>query len=139
MYNTIVNSSRKLVTLFVILLFSFGLIAGCSGNDKPAKTSVRAKRTVNKKAPQGNNVWMKNLAFVPKVKVIKVGTTVTWINKDIAMHTVQSGIPGKPINTISSKTMGKGQKFSFTFNKKGTFLYFCTTHPTIMQATIIVE
>ncbi len=100
---------------------------------------IKQERVTKKNVPSGNNVWMKNLAFVPKVKTVKVGATVTWLNKDVAMHTVHTGTPEKPLPMIASKTLGKNEKFSFTFNKKGTYKYFCTTHPTIMQGTIVVK
>lgn len=134
------RSLQKIVLILIVSTFSTGLIAGCSSSDKPAaKIQVVQKKVVKKKMPAGNNIWMKNLAFVPKIKVVKVGTTVTWINKDTAMHTVQSGTPEKPLTSISSGTLGKGQVFSYTFKKKGTFKYFCTTHPSIMQATVVVQ
>ncbi len=141
------GSLQKIILLLLVSTFSAGLIAGCSSNNKPAaakiqdsqKKVVRKTLQVKKKMPAGNNIWMKNLAFVPKIKVIKVGTTVTWTNKDVAMHTVQSGTPAKPLTAISSGTLGKGQVFSYTFKKKGTFKYFCTTHPSIMQATVVVQ
>lgn len=137
---------KKSVLILFVSFLLIGLASGCSGNDsqnnkKPAETSfVKHKKLgKKKKMPTGNNIWMKNLAFVPKIKVIKVGTTVTWYNKDVAMHTVHTGTPEKPLPMIASGTMGKGEKFSYTFKKKGTYKYFCTTHPTVMQGMIVVQ
>jgi len=139
MFNQIRHNVKKAVVLLFLSTFSIGLIAGCSNSNKPVKTHVRKKKIAKKNVPTGNNIWMKNLAFVPKIKVIKIGTTVTWTNKDVAMHTVHTGTPEKPLPMIASGTLGKGKTFSYTFTKKGTFKYFCTTHPTIMQATVVVQ
>ena len=132
---------KNSLVIFFISIFFISTSTSCANkvNKKPIKTETVKQGKVKKDIPSGNNVWMKNLAFVPKVKKIKAGTTVTWLNKDVAMHTVHTGTPEKPLPMIASKTLGKGEQFSFTFNKKGTYKYFCTTHPTIMQATIIVE
>jgi len=116
------------IGLFLITLFlGIGLLSGF----------------INKKIANANNkptvVIMKNLAFVPITKTIKVNTSVTWINKDVAIHNVHSGTPEKPISTIVSKNLSKGQKFSYKFTKKGTYKYYCTIHSSIMQATIIVK
>jgi len=98
---------------------------------------------INNKIISTNNkpaiIIMKNLAFVPITKTIKVNTTVTWVNKDVAIHNVHSGTPEKPTPTIVSKNLSKGQKFSYKFIKKGTYKYYCTIHSSIMQATIIVK
>ncbi len=138
---------KKSIVILLILFLSISFLPACSGgnadtNKKPVQTTSilkNKKLRKKKKMPKGNNVWMKNLAFVPKIKVIKVGTTVTWTNKDVAMHTVHTGTPEKPLPMISSGTLGKGGKFSFTFTKKGTYKYYCTTHPTVMQGMIVVQ
>ena len=139
------KNKNKIKLFFMITVLSVALIAGCSSqekpkSDKPVKSLLKHKKLgKKKKMPTGNNIWMKNLAFVPKIKVIKVGTTVVWTNKDVAMHTVHTGTPEKPLPMIASGTMGKGEKFSYTFKKKGTYKYFCTTHPTVMQGMIVVQ
>ena len=84
-------------------------------------------------------IYMKNLAFSPSLLTIKINTTVTWVNKDVAIHNVHSGTPEKPTPIIVSKNLSKGQKFSYKFTKKGAYKYYCTIHSSIMQATIIVK
>jgi len=86
-----------------------------------------------------DSIRIHNLAFLPKVKVVKAGTKITWINQDTAMHTVHSGTPKKPIDLMASGNLGKGDTFSYLFKEKGTYQYYCTTHPTVMQGTIIVK
>jgi len=61
-----------------------------------------------------------------------VGQTVTWVNRDSAIHTVTS-----TTGLFSSEDMASGATFSFTFTRAGTFQYYCTIHPW-MKGTIVV-
>jgi plastocyanin len=75
---------------------------------------------------------IKDFAFNPETVTIKVGTTVKWSNKDNASHTV-TGDDG----SWGSNSLAKGDVFSFTFSKVGTFSYHCGVHPS-MKATLTV-
>ena len=77
-------------------------------------------------------VHIDNFVFQPAELKIKVGTTVTWTNRDDIPHTVVSA--GK----FRSKTLDTDDKFSFTFAKAGSFAYHCGLHP-FMQGKIIVK
>jgi amicyanin len=89
-----------------------------------------------------NSAARKNLhqSYLPKVLRIKAGTTVTWTNDDNVMHTVTSGNGNTetPDNLIESGYLEQGESFSYTFNKVGTYNYYCIPHP-LMQGTVIVE
>ncbi len=113
----------------IIFILGIGLFFGFTKNQNKV-ANINNKPTI---------VIMKNLAFVPSVKTIKANTTITWINKDVAIHNVHSGTPQHPTSTIVSKNLSKGQKFSYKFTKKGTYKYYCTIHSSIMQARIIVN
>lgn len=78
-------------------------------------------------------VEIEDFAYVPGTLTIKVGTTVTWTNKDTVRHTVTSDN-----GLFDSGLFGKGETFSFTFTEAGTYTYHCTPHPN-MKGTIIVE
>jgi len=65
---------------------------------------------------------------------IKVGTTVTWTNKDAVAHTVTSD-DGTSFN---SGNLANGQTLSFTFNTPGSWTYHCAIHPS-MKGTITVS
>jgi len=108
-----------------------------SGNNpSPSGTS-----TPDTSAPQPKNVSVniKNFAFSPDTLNVKVGTTVTWTNEDIAQHQVASDphpthtdLPG-----LVSDLILQGQSYSFTFTKVGTFGYHCHLHPS-MKGTVVV-
>ena len=68
-------------------------------------------------------VHIDNFVFAPAELNIKVGTTVTWTNRDDIPHTIVSA--GK----FRSKTLDTDDKFSFTFTNAGDYKYFCSLHP----------
>jgi len=76
--------------------------------------------------------------FVLQDLTIEVGTNVIWTNLDVSSHTATSGQPGGVTGIWNSGTLATGSSFNFTFNQTGTFLYFCTIHPSIMQASVTV-
>lgn len=65
---------------------------------------------------------------------MKAGATITWKNVDSAAHTVTSGkSTDKDAGKLfDSKILGPKKEFSFKFDKKGTFDYFCQLHPTMV-------
>src|SRR3954454_5541821 len=64
-----------------------------------------------------------NFTFEPKELTVKVGSTVTWKNRDDIPHTIVSA--GK----FRSKTLDTDDSFSFTFTAAGDYKYFCSLHP----------
>ena len=68
-------------------------------------------------------VHIDNFSFAPNPLDVKVGTTVTWTNRDDIPHTVVCA--GK----FRSKTMDTDGTFSFTFMEPGEYKYFCSLHP----------
>jgi plastocyanin len=85
-----------------------------------------------------NGAYNQNQAqnFVPNtiVVVIGVNNTVTWVNKDVATHTVTSDTSGQ----FDSGDLNQGQSWSYTFTTPGTYSYHCSIHPW-MSGTVIVE
>ncbi len=133
------QKKNKRLTLFIVFTvfvfaglffgFNFNNIVGDSGNILVQE----------KDKPEENEIWMDILTFIPKMKIIKPGTKITWINKETAMHTVITGTPEKKSGLFESKTMGEGVEFSFTFKEKGIYKYYCGTHEDMMTAVIIVK
>jgi plastocyanin len=80
-------------------------------------------------------VTIDNFAFAPAMLTVPPGTTVTWTNKDEEPHTVMSADAGQ---TFKSPALDTDDKFTFTFDKPGTYKYFCSIHPH-MAATIVVK
>jgi plastocyanin len=83
--------------------------------------------------PAENEVWMQNNAFDPETLNISKGTTVKWINKDDADHTVTSSD-----GFFDSKTVAGGDTFQHTFDSTGIYDYVCTIHSG-MSGTVNVD
>jgi plastocyanin len=80
-------------------------------------------------------VKIDNFSFGPATLTVPVGTVVTWTNRDDIPHTVVSTDDSK---TFKSKVLDTDEKFSFTFNKAGTYAYFCSIHPK-MTGKVVVQ
>jgi plastocyanin len=87
------------------------------------------------KAPQPTSAEVKvdNFSFGPASLSVAVGTTVTWTNRDDIPHTVVS-----TDKVFKSKVLDTDEKFSFTFDKAGTYPYFCSIHPK-MTGSVVVQ
>jgi amicyanin len=79
------------------------------------------------------DVAIDNFTFGPQELHVKVGATVTWVNRDDIPHTVTS-----TTLAFRSKALDTNDKFSFTFTTPGSYKYFCSLHPH-MTGTIVVE
>jgi plastocyanin len=73
-------------------------------------------------------------SFSPNPVEVKVGETVTWINDDSGRHAVTS-MDG----VFNSGMMGKGQLFSYTFDKAGEYPYHCEPHPNMVGTVVVTE
>jgi len=80
----------------------------------------------------GNAVDIRNFAFAPNDLTVRVGTTVTWTNRDGDAHTVVS-----TKGPLHSNTLNTGDTYQFTFTKAGTYSYLCSIHP-FMVGTVQV-
>ncbi len=90
--------------------------------------------------------------YDPSVINVKVGDTITWLNKDKEGHTVTSGQSAGRFGWMSQKQGGFGvpdgifdsgrfmpnDSWTYTFEDAGTFSYFCTFHPW-MEGIVNIE
>jgi len=90
-------------------------------------------------------VGIADKSFAPAGVVVRVGDTVTWtVTKSInEPHSVTSGEPGGSdagalFDSGTDKLTDNGATFSYTFDKAGTYAYFCQVHPTQMKGTVTV-
>ena len=74
-----------------------------------------------------------NYSFTPADITVAAGTTVTWVNRDDVPHTVRNND-----GTLKTKALDTDDKFSMTFDKPGTYEYFCSIHPK-MTAKVVVK
>ncbi|KER05657.1 Plastocyanin protein [Marine Group I thaumarchaeote SCGC AAA799-E16] len=88
--------------------------------------------------------------YDPPELSITVGDTVTWTNDDREGHTVTSGYGAGRFDWMDTKNLGEadglfdslrfmpGESWSYTFEKEGSYNYFCVIHPW-MEAIIFVD
>ena len=89
-----------------------------------------AVRAESKSVP-GTQVKIDNFSFGPDL-TIPAGTTVTWTNNDDVPHVVASDS-----NIFKSKALDTDDRFSYTFTKPGTYVYYCTVHPKMIAKVIV--
>jgi amicyanin len=81
----------------------------------------------------GNTVRVEGFAFkAPTVRVQK-GTTVRWVNRDAAPHSVaaQNG-------SFASRNLRQGQSYARRFTRPGSYEYLCGVHPQ-MKGRVVVR
>lgn len=79
------------------------------------------------------NLEIKNYKFTPPTIRIKVGTKVTWTNRDVVQHNAIADD-----GSFKTELVGKDESVSVTFDKPGEFGYYCGPHP-YMKGKVIVE
>lgn len=113
--------------MLVLLLLALALLSIRCGADNPLAPDVRGD----------NEVWIQASGFEPTTLTVTAGTTVTWKNKDTEIHTVESGTPDNPDIRFTSPNIKASSSWSFKFDSKGTFDYYCSIHRN--QAKIVVN
>jgi plastocyanin len=106
------------VMIAVLLLAAGSPVVPANAQQSPARTA---------------EVKIDNFSFGPPTATVAVGTTITWTNHDDIPHTVVS-----TDGLFKSKVLDTDEKFSFTFDKPGTYLYFCSIHPK-MTGKVVVQ
>jgi len=83
-------------------------------------------------APAETHLSIDNFTFKPDTITVAAGTRITWENNDDIPHSIVE-TTGK----FHSPALDTEDKFSFTFDKTGTFEYFCGLHPH-MKGKVVV-
>ena len=94
--------------------------------------AITRAATDSKQSAKETRIEIKDFSFQPKLVTVPVGAKVVWVNKDEEPHTVVS-----TDKTFLSKALDTDDTFAFTFDKPGTYEYFCSVHPR-MTAKIVV-
>jgi plastocyanin/uncharacterized membrane protein YozB (DUF420 family) len=71
----------------------------------------------------GATVRMQNFTFSPQILKVKKGTSIVFINQDVAKHTVTSDT-GK----FNSGDIDSGQSYTLKLDQPGTYPYYCAFH-----------
>jgi plastocyanin len=84
--------------------------------------------------PAAVEIRIDNFSFGPASVTVPAGTEITWVNRDDIPHTVVS----EDKSTFKSHPLDTDEKFTFKFDKPGTYTYFCSIHPK-MTAKVVVQ
>jgi plastocyanin len=133
--NEMKKTMLKVVVCAVVVAVA-GWVAGSRTHLFAAATAA-ARGPANGMAGEPANgpveVKIDNYSFMPGDLSVAAGTTVTWVNHDDVPHTVRNND-----GTIKSKALDTDDKFSMTFDKPGTYEYFCSIHAK-MTAKVVVK
>jgi plastocyanin len=110
-----------------------GLAARPKGSSGTFRTVLEA-RGVLEATSQAHTVTIQNFAFSSETLTIKAGSKVTFVNKDAAEHNAVA-VDG----SFETPLLAKGESYTVTFTKAGTYKYFCEPHKSFMTGTIIVK
>jgi plastocyanin len=114
-------------TAWILGLLSTAMVAVLLLSAASSYSSVKTPQ------PATAEVKVDNFSFGPATLTVAVGTTVTWTNRDDIPHTIVS-----TEKVFKSKVLDTDEKFSFTFDKAGTYPYFCSIHPK-MTGSVVVQ
>ena len=73
--------------------------------------------------PEKVTVVMEKFVYSPKTITVKKGTTIVFINRDVAKHTVTSDT-----KKFESGTIDSGQTYELKLDDPGTYPYYCVFH-----------
>ena len=111
-----------------------GVLTAASA-DRVRHTLLSAAADAAAKPPAAastKEVKIGNFAFTPAVLTVAAGTKVTWINHDEEPHTVVA-----TKKEFRSPALDTDERFSHTFAKPGTYLYYCSVHPQMTGKVIV--
>lgn len=86
------------------------------------------------KAATPDAVVIHNFSFTPATITVVPGTEVTWTNQDNEPHRVVNAADPK---LFQSAALDTNDKYSFKFDKEGTYRYFCSIHPRMMGTVVV--
>lgn len=105
------------------------VVAGCGASSGRSGAGSGPSSTAS--TSSGHRVVISDFAFHPSTLTVTVGTKVTFVNDDSTVHTATDA------GVFNSGNLGKGQTYTITFDKAGTYHYICSIHQ-YMHATIVV-
>lgn len=121
-------------------MFGYLVVLPNAAYSKSSSTSSTATQTTASTgvtvdiSPGSYNV-NETQTFVPDTLLVVIGVnnTVTWVNNDIAAHTVTS-----TTGAFNSGNISPGNGWAYTFTVPGVYEYYCTYH-TWMKGTVLVK
>ena len=130
---------------FVLIIVFFLIVASLLGylfvNRNKGEGNILKNLPFTKKTVVSSSVEITKDSFVPATIQIKKGTQVIWTNNDTAPHRLVTDphpLHNK-LKELDSGTLAKGESFTVTFEKTGTFTYHDEGNPLNMKGSVIVK
>ncbi|HXT37747.1 MAG TPA: cupredoxin domain-containing protein [Chloroflexota bacterium] len=105
-----------------------------AGMDMSAAPSLARTKTVKMLHRKVIQITINNFAFSPASVEVSPGTKIIWTNHDSDPHTVDS-----TKNVWTSEALDTDGRFTRVFKKTGAFPYYCSIHPFMHAAVIVVK
>lgn len=135
-WRDLLKTKKKLLLGLLLFVIILGVVAYLVQRPSPAPPSVAP--VLNATA----DVSISTGGFMSATLQIAVGTQVVWTNNDTQPHQVAAD-PHPLDNSItgfdSTQILQKGDSYSFTFTKMGTYHYHDHLNPLTLQGTVIVK
>lgn len=132
------SSKQVLAAAVVLVLVVVGVLALTT--QKP--TPVPGTKKEQTRQQETALIRMSKDGFTPATINIKKGDVVTWTNdNDSPVHIASDPHPTNDIlpGLDSEESLNKGDSYSYTFEKSGTFTYHDHLNPLKYTGTIVVE
>jgi plastocyanin len=84
-------------------------------------------------APSAPAVAIKDFAFAPATMTITAGQTLRFVNRDGEAHTVTA-----KDGSFDSGGLDTGDSWTHRFDRAGTYAYFCSLHPYMKGAIVVI-
>ncbi len=125
------------ISLCLMVPFIIGFSISCQPQTPRSEPGPELSEEPTQEEPSATpstiEVTIEGFAFKPAEITIAVGSTIVWRNKDSVTHTVTA-----QNRLFDSGSLLGGDTFSYTFNEKGIYEYYCIYHP-YMNGKVIVE
>lgn len=118
--------------VFIAILITTAISGSCSKDSMTDMPDKGKTPTGTNTGPGTNEVWIQGSAFNPDKITVTAGTTITWTNKDGAVHTVTSDT-----RLFDSGDIAANGTFTHKFTTAGTFLYHCKVHTTMTGSVVV--
>ena len=97
-----------------------------------AVTDVPLEDAMHAASANGGDVVIDNFSFSPAAASVPVGAVVTWTNRDDVPHNIVSSQ-----HAFKSPVLDTNERFSYTFDKPGTYAYYCSLHPKMTGQVVV--
>jgi len=137
--------SKKVVILVLVILAlivaGVGIVMQFKSDEKKPTTSKTDTSATPAALIEPAEVSISKDGFLPATIKVRKGQSVNWTNQDDAIH--QIAADPHPSHSSLPELLGdplsKGESYSFTFEKSGTFTYHDELNPTKFSGVVIVE